>query len=260
MLLVVGCGASLTVALPTVSSPQSSRQHPGAKPANPIFLGISPDVIVGGLSSATVRLRGKGLEVLTSVDILDCDEKHTRLPVDNPRPAAFTVTIPASLLVKPCVLRVSGMEGIFFNVPLGVADPELAKLKPPAYSSSQEELDWGGWFNHLLVSGDIDISSKGEAVSVRVDSGSDYVFILGKHETPLFRVNPLKRPVPDGAMRGATRFDLFLPGVDVTDVQWGGDDEGFWIGTLANNHTEVEDRRLLSSMADEPSGPIDRNY
>jgi hypothetical protein len=242
----------LAAALPAISLPQS-RQHARKKPAAPIVTGISPDVVVPGSAPTTIRLRGTGLNMLSSVSILDCDEKHTQLRVDNPRPATFTVTIPNSLL-KPCVLQVSD----FF--PLGVADPHLAKLKPPHNASINESLDWSGWFNHVLVSGDVDIPPNGEVVNVRVDTpGNHYVFVLGKHDTTLFRVNPLKTPVLSASMEGATEFDLFLPGVKVTDVQWGGDDEGFWIGTLSKDGTQVEDRRLLSSMTDEPSGPLDQN-
>ena len=217
-------------------------------------------MIVAGSAPATIRLRGTGLKILSSLDIMDCDKNQTKLRVDNTPPAALSVTIPASLLLKPCVLRVVSAEGVYFNVPLGVADPQLAKMKSSPYASLAEDTDWGGRFNHVMASGDADIPPNGEAVNIQVNSpGNHYVFVLGKHNITLFRVNPLKPPVPDPSMEGAETFDLFLPGVDVTDVQWSGDDAEFWIGTLSKDGTEVKNRRPLSAMADEPSGSLDKS-
>jgi hypothetical protein len=249
-----------TAIAPRISVSQQLQQSTRKSPPSPVFSRFSPDVIVGGSEPTIIQLRGTGLKILSSLDILDCDRSRTKLRVDSTRPAALFVTIPAWLLLKPCVLRVVSTEGVYFNVPLGVADPQLAKLKPPPYSSPAEGLHWGGWFNHLMVSGDVDISSDGEAVSVRVDSPEiHYVFVLGKHDVTLFHINPLKSPVPDPSVGGGEAFDLFLPGVEVTDVKWSGDDEEFWIGTLSKDGTKVVDRRLLSSMADEPSGALDND-
>ncbi len=185
---------------------QKGHQSLQKKTANPLLIGISPDVVTSGSAPATIRLRGTRLKLLTSVDLTDCEGHHSELPVANPQSGTFAVTIPVSFLLKPCVLHISGFA-------LGVGDPQLAKFAPPSHASSAgEDLDWGGWFNHVMVSRDVDIPSNGEVVNVRVDTpGDQYVFVLGKHNATLFRVNPLKPPVP--AMQGGTEFDLFLPGV-----------------------------------------------
>jgi hypothetical protein len=88
---------SATAALPAISLPLQPPQYARKKSPNPVFRGISTDVIISGSSSATIRLLGAGQKTAVVVDITDCEQNHTKIRVDNPQPAAFTVTIPASL-------------------------------------------------------------------------------------------------------------------------------------------------------------------
>ena len=82
-------------------------------------------------------------------------------------------------------MRVSGTDDLFSSVPLGVADPQLSKLKGLGTSYSGGELGGGGSFNHVYASGDVDIPENGEVLNVRVyPPGKRHVFILGKRNTP----------------------------------------------------------------------------
>src|ERR1700676_1390967 len=255
--LLAACGLfSCLTASRCMCAPQrpAAPSKQKAQTQQPILRGISPEVVVNNAAPATIRLQGKALDLYASLWVLDCDQKRTELKVNHPQSAVFTITLPVSLL-KACVLRILTEGGNDFGTPLGVADPAIARLKTAPGYVSGAGVDWGGKFNYAYSGADLPGNSA--SVGIDADPSKQHLFVLGKHNTPLFRVYALKAPTQAGQVP-ASIFDLVLPGVDVRDVDWSGDDEVFWIGTISADGTTVEHRRLLSTMTDEPSGSRDQ--
>lgn len=220
------------------------------KPATPKLVGITPDVVVSGSNPVTLHLHGTALAGLSKVTVLDCDRTHLDLPVKWEANKA-TLELPASLLSKFCVLRVS--TGSNDGLPVGVADPELAKLKAPAYDQDASP-GWGGMFNYVFGSAQPQLPNSDDAtVGISFTNPMPQpIFILGKNGTALFRLQVLPQKNNDESDKST--LSLWLPGVRPGDVQWGPKDkENFWLGTLSPDGSQVTFRQSLSDMVQEPA-------
>jgi hypothetical protein len=175
----------------------------------------------------------------------------------NAASAQPSFVLSGSLLAKPCVLRVS--SEVAGDFPLAIADAQLAKLKPPAYDPDAWTC-WGGMFNRVFGAVQITPANPDDAiVGINfTEPGCAPVFVLGKNDTPIFRLKPLPQKNNDESDKST--ITLSLPGVREGDVQWGPKDkENFWLGTLSDDGSQILVRRPLSDMALEPSGSPDKN-
>lgn len=226
------------------------------KPATPKLVGITPDVVVSGSNPVTLHLHGTALAGLSKVTVLNCDRTHLDLPVKWEANKA-TLELPASLLSKVCVLRVSA--GPNDGLPVGVADPQLAKLKVPAYDPDTSP-GWGGMFNYVFGSAQPQLPNSDDAtVGISFTNPMPQpVFILGKNGTSLFRLQVLAQKNNDESDKST--LSLWLPGVRPGDVQWGPKDvEDFWLGTLSIDGSQIVFRQALADMVQEPAGTPDQH-
>lgn len=186
--------------------------------------------------------------------VLNCDRTHVDLPVRQEANAA-TVELSASALSKVCVLRIS--TDFHDDLPVGVADPQLARLKVPAYDPDAAP-GWGGMFNYVYGSAKPELPNPDDAtVGISFTNPMPQpVFVLGKNDTALFRLKVL--PQKNNDESDQSTLSLWLPGVRAGDVQWGPKDrENFWLGTLSTDGSQVTFRQSLSDMVQEPAGTPD---
>ena len=214
---------------------------------------LAPNVAVIASVPLTIHLHG-ALTELSKVTITSCDQTRTDLAVAKHGQGNFTVELPATLLSKPCVLRVSTEFGS--DLPLAVGDPQSAKLSVPAYDLDADP-GWGGIFNHVF--GAVQIAEPNPNDSIVginfMNPGLSPMFVLGKNHTALFRLKAL--PQKNNDENDKTTMTLLLPGVHEADVQWGPKDkEDFWLGTLSDDGSRLLYRKRLSDMAIEPSGSL----
>jgi len=55
----------------------------------------------------------------------------------------------------------------------------------------------------------------------------------------LFRIDPRRTAVPSATIKKAIEFASVPSGALVTDVEWSGDDQGFWVGVLSEVGTAL---------------------
>src|SRR6266699_3221430 len=109
-----------------------------------VLTGVTPDAISARSADVVVALRGRVLAGAREVRFQNCTGDTARAVIaKGVRP---TVRVPATLLGRPCVLRVR-LSDSMQEVPLAVADPALSALPVPPPSDPNEFHPWSGRFN-----------------------------------------------------------------------------------------------------------------
>lgn len=223
----------------------------------PAIVSVRPDFAVSGKQTAEVAIRGRLLVREQAVRVTDCDGKYITVKLSHA--AAVTASLPASVLAKPCVLRIAPEGNAASSVPFAVADSQLAALKLPLRDPDQYYA-WHGEFNRLY---DVDqvrelnIPAGATIVSVSIEGAAKPNFILGKDKVAVERLEPVASPA--AKRNGSNAVYLMLRGVREEDVRWGPEDvENFWIGALSADGRTILECQYLSDMVLEPSGPLDK--
>jgi hypothetical protein len=221
-----------------------------------VLTGVTPDAIAARSADVVVALRGRALANAREVRFQNCTGDTARAAiVKGVRP---TVRVPATMLRRPCVLRVR-LSDSMQEVPLAVADAALSALPVPPPPDPNDFHAWSGRFNMLCEEDTATAPLFESLVAVTPDSVARGPFVLGKKQRVLMRVATVPpKQRPSGPSEGCVY--IVLPGVTPDDVQWGRHDvEGFWIGMLAADGKTIRDRQFLSDMVQEPAGPTDRD-
>lgn len=210
--------------------------------------GVVPDVIPAG-APVVVMLRGRSLAGAHEVRLQDCGGDTVRAAIVHT--TATTVRVPASMLKRPCVLRVRLVDSMQ-EIPLAVADPTLLRLPGPPPPDPDATYPWTGQFNMRCDEDTTGASPFESVVAVTPDSAAHGVFVLGKGSHVVMRVTTrspkVRRPDPSAGC-----VYVVLPGVDAQDVQADPNDVAlFWIGTLASDGRAVRERQYLSAMVPAP--------
>ena len=233
---------TLGVAVPAVAQPQTPR-----------LTGVAPAIITTGSSAAPVTLLGRDLAG-AEVTLRACDGSTTTVRASTAKRAVLL--IPATLRRRPCILRVALGPGSI-GLPVPVADPAVLTLTVPAPADPVEMPTWSGRFSTLCPSDTTEPPAAHSLLAVTGDAVTRATFVLGREDRALMRVTMVAPAVADDA--GDTCRYLLLPGVDPSDVRWGPDDvEGLWVALLGTDGRALRERRFLSDMVTEPSGPLDR--
>jgi hypothetical protein len=247
--LVLLAGASLGMyamsAAPQMSAPL------------PAIASVRPDFALSGKQTAEVAIRGRSLAREQAVRVTDCDGKYITVKLNHG--PTVTASLPASVLAKPCVLRLAPEGNPASSVPFAVADLQLAALQLPIRDSDQY-YTWHGEFNRLYdvdQGSELGIPAGATIVAVSMEGKAKPNFILGKDKVVVERLEPVASPA---AMKNGTNaIYLMLRGVREEDVRWGPQDvENFWIGTVSGDGKTILECQYLSEMVLEPSGPLDK--
>lgn len=245
LLTAIGLGLCAVSAAPQTTAPL------------PAISSVKPDFAVSGKRTAEVAIRGRSLAREQAVRVTDCDGKYITVKLN--RSAAMTASLPASVLAKPCVLRIGPEDNAASSVPFAVADAQLAALRLPARDPDQYYA-WHGEFNRLYDAdqvSELNIPAGATIVSVSIEGTAKPNFILGKDRVAVERLEPV--PSPAAINNGSNAVYLMLRGVREEDVRWGPQDvENFWIGTLSADGRTILECQYLSDMVVEPSGPLDK--
>jgi hypothetical protein len=223
----------------------------------PAIASVRPDFALSGKPTAEVAIRGPSLVREQAMRVTDCEGEYITVKLNHA--ATVTASLPASVLAKPCVLRIAPEGNPASSVPFAVADSQLAALKLPMRDADQYYA-WHGEFNrHYDVDqvSELSIPAGATIVAISIEGKAKPNFILGKDKVAVERLESV--PSPAAMKNGTNALYLMLRGVHEEDVRWGPNDvENFWIGALSADGRTILECQYLSDMVLEPSGPLDK--